>query len=197
MPSGKTHDAITFLIVAPTFVATWKLTENPPLAAIVTLAMLVGGLMFGPDLDTHSKQYTRWGFFSFLWYPYKVFFGHRSRWSHGLLFGTLLRAAKTAPKNAKGRANKVCLTFIIRSVVFNFCQKLCIWIIALQRRKAIVMPNGNLNKINEFRLVWLASCQISGFKVAKCGIRFLCTCTLILDSTPYRYFHHVLKNAFR
>jgi uncharacterized metal-binding protein len=91
MPSGKTHDAITFLIVAPTFVATWKLTENLPLAAIVTVAMLIGGLMFGPDLDTHSKQYTRWGFFSFLWYPYKVFFSHRSRWSHGLLFGTLLR----------------------------------------------------------------------------------------------------------
>lgn len=91
MPSGKTHDAITFLIVAPTFVAAWKLTENLPLSAIITVSMLVGGLMFGPDLDTHSKQYTRWGFFSFLWYPYKVFFSHRSRWSHGLLFGTLLR----------------------------------------------------------------------------------------------------------
>ena len=91
MPSGKTHDAVTFLLVAPTFAAAWKLTENLPLAAIITVSMLVGGLMFGPDLDTHSKQYTRWGFFSFLWYPYKVFFSHRSRWSHGLLFGTLLR----------------------------------------------------------------------------------------------------------
>ena len=91
MPSGKTHDAITFLLVAPTFVVTWKLTENFAVATIVTVAMLIGGLMFGPDLDTHSKQYTRWGFFSFLWYPYKVFFSHRSRWSHGLLFGTLLR----------------------------------------------------------------------------------------------------------
>jgi uncharacterized metal-binding protein len=47
--------------------------------------------MFGPDLDTHSKQYTRWGVFRYLWYPYQVFFKHRSRWSHGLVFGTFLR----------------------------------------------------------------------------------------------------------
>lgn len=91
MPSGKTHDAVTFLLVAPTFVAAWKITENTALAVIVTVAMLIGGLMFGPDLDTRSKQYTRWGFLCFLWYPYQVFFKHRSRWSHGLLFGTLLR----------------------------------------------------------------------------------------------------------
>jgi uncharacterized metal-binding protein len=26
-----------------------------------------------------------------LWYPYQAFFAHRSRWSHGLLFGTLFR----------------------------------------------------------------------------------------------------------
>jgi uncharacterized metal-binding protein len=91
MPSGKTHDAITFLLVAPTFAAAWVLTEDAATSAVVTVAMLVGGLMFGPDLDTHSKQYTRWGIFSFLWYPYKVFFRHRSRWSHGLVFGTLFR----------------------------------------------------------------------------------------------------------
>jgi len=91
MPSGKTHDAITFFLVAPTFAATWKLTESLPLALIVTAAFLFGGLMFGPDLDTHSKQYTRWSIFCYLWYPYQAFFKHRSRWSHGLIFGTLLR----------------------------------------------------------------------------------------------------------
>jgi uncharacterized metal-binding protein len=47
--------------------------------------------MFGPDLDTRSKQYTRWSVFCFLWYPYQVFFKHRSRWSHGLIFGTFVR----------------------------------------------------------------------------------------------------------
>ncbi len=91
MPSGKTHDAITFLFVAPTFAATWKQTESFPLAMVVAVAFTFGGLMFGPDLDTHSKQYTRWSVFRFLWYPYQAFFAHRSRWSHGLIFGTLLR----------------------------------------------------------------------------------------------------------
>jgi len=91
MPSGKTHDVITFLLVAPTFVATLVLTENVLLAFVITLAMLFGGLMFGPDLDTHSKQYTRWSVFCFVWYPYQAFFAHRSRWSHGFVFGTFLR----------------------------------------------------------------------------------------------------------
>jgi uncharacterized metal-binding protein len=91
MPSGKTHDAITFLFVAPTFAAAWNVTGNVATAATVTFAFLFGGLMFGPDLDTMSKQYTRWGFVRFLWYPYQAFFKHRSRWSHGLVFGTFLR----------------------------------------------------------------------------------------------------------
>ncbi len=91
MPSGKTHDAVTFLFAAPTFAAAWQLTHDIPLALIVTATFIFGGLMFGPDLDTHSKQYTRWGIFCYLWYPYQVFFKHRSRWSHGLIFGTFLR----------------------------------------------------------------------------------------------------------
>ncbi len=91
MPSGKTHDAVTFLFVAPTFAAAWQITHNFSLSLIVTAAFLFGGLMFGPDLDTHSKQYTRWGVFCYLWYPYQAFFKHRSRWSHGLIFGTFIR----------------------------------------------------------------------------------------------------------
>ncbi len=91
MPSGKTHDAITFFLAAPVFAAAWSAIENAPLALVVTVAFLFGGLMFGPDLDTHSKQYTRWSIFCYLWYPYQAFFKHRSRWSHGLIFGTLLR----------------------------------------------------------------------------------------------------------
>lgn len=91
MPSGKTHDAVTFLLTAPVGTAAWKITESYSIAGIVAFAFLIGGLMFGPDLDTMSKQYTRWGIFRLLWYPYQVFFKHRSRWSHGLIFGTLLR----------------------------------------------------------------------------------------------------------
>src|ERR1051325_6932273 len=97
MPSGKTHDAITVILAAPTFVGAWGLTGNLTLAALATLAMLFGGFMFGPDLDIQSRQYTRWGLFRFLWLPYRMLFKHRSRWSHGIIFGTLaavsLRAA--------------------------------------------------------------------------------------------------------
>jgi uncharacterized metal-binding protein len=91
MPSGRTHDAITIILVAPTFVAAWGLTGNPKLALLVTGAMLFGGLMFGPDLDIQSRQYARWGVFRFLWLPYRRLFRHRSRWSHGIIFGTLIR----------------------------------------------------------------------------------------------------------
>ncbi|HEX8922469.1 MAG TPA: metal-binding protein [Pyrinomonadaceae bacterium] len=91
MPSGRTHDAITIILAAPTFVAAWGLTGNLTLAGLATGAMLFGGLMFGPDLDIQSRQYTRWGVFRFLWLPYRKIFRHRSRWSHGIIFGTLIR----------------------------------------------------------------------------------------------------------
>src|SRR3712207_4051725 len=91
MPSGKTHDMVTLVLAPPTFAAAWGLTGSLALAIVATAAMLFGGLMFGPDLDIQSKQYTRWGVFRFIWLPYKVIFRHRSRWSHGILFGTLIR----------------------------------------------------------------------------------------------------------
>jgi uncharacterized metal-binding protein len=91
MPSGKTHDAITIILAAPTFVAAWGVTGSPLLALLATGAMLFGGFMFGPDLDIQSRQYARWGVFRFLWLPYRGMFRHRSRWSHGIIFGTLIR----------------------------------------------------------------------------------------------------------
>ena len=91
MPSGKTHDAITFILAAPTFAVAWGWSGNIALAVVATCAMLFGGLMFGPDLDIQSRQYTRWGVFRFLWLPYRMMFKHRSRWSHGIIFGTLIR----------------------------------------------------------------------------------------------------------
>ena len=91
MPSGKTHDAITLLLAAPTFAAAWGATGNLILASVATAGMLFGGLMFGPDLDILSRQYTRWGPLRLLWWPYRVVFRHRSRWSHGIIFGTLIR----------------------------------------------------------------------------------------------------------
>jgi uncharacterized metal-binding protein len=91
MPSGKTHDLITLVAAVPTFAAGWGVTGSVGLAAAVTAATLFGGLMFGPDLDIQSRQYTRWGPLRFIWWPYKVAFRHRSRWTHGIVFGTLIR----------------------------------------------------------------------------------------------------------
>jgi uncharacterized metal-binding protein len=91
MPGGKTHDAITILLVLPTFSATYIATKSVAISAILMCGMLFGGLMFGPDLDIKSTQQNRWGIFSFLWLPYRWCFKHRSRWSHGLIFGSLFR----------------------------------------------------------------------------------------------------------
>jgi uncharacterized metal-binding protein len=91
MPSGKTHDAITWLAAVPAAAAAWFVTGSLLLAAVVTGATLFGGLMFGPDLDIHSRQYTRWGPLRFIWWPYKVVFRHRSRLTHGIVLGTLIR----------------------------------------------------------------------------------------------------------
>jgi uncharacterized metal-binding protein len=91
MPSGKTHDLITLLLAAPTAAVTYYFARDWALVAVATAAMVFGGLMFGPDLDIQSRQYTRWGPLRFLWWPYKVALRHRSRWSHSIMLGTLIR----------------------------------------------------------------------------------------------------------
>lgn len=91
MPSGKTHDAITILLAPAVLGISYLVTRNGPFALAATGAFLFGGFMFGPDLDTASSQYSRWSFLRFLWFPYRTVFKHRSRWSHGLIFGTLFR----------------------------------------------------------------------------------------------------------
>src|SRR5436190_9049930 len=91
MPSGKTHDAITLILAAPAFAVTYAATNSFPLSIVVAAAFIFGGIMFGPDLDTVSRQYSRWLIFRFIWLPYRRFFKHRSRFSHGLIFGALGR----------------------------------------------------------------------------------------------------------
>ncbi len=91
MPSGHAHDAITILLAAPAAVVTYAFTLDLPTTAIVAVAFIFAGVMFGPDLDTKSVQYSRWGPLRLIWLPYRTVFRHRSRWSHGLIFGTLFR----------------------------------------------------------------------------------------------------------
>lgn len=92
MPSGRVHDAVTVLLAVPAGIGAFALSGELWPAAVVTAGFLFGGLVFGPDLDTKSKQYSRWGIFRILWLPYRKFFAHRSRFTHGLVFGSLFRA---------------------------------------------------------------------------------------------------------
>lgn len=48
MPSGKTHDALTFLLAAPIAAITYVVTADIALTVIAIAAFLFGGLMFGP-----------------------------------------------------------------------------------------------------------------------------------------------------
>lgn len=91
MPSGKSHDAITIILAAPVLAVFFAGGLALSTAIIGTAGFVFGGLMFGPDLDTVSVQTSRWSLFRVFWFPYRAFFKHRSRWSHGLLFGTLIR----------------------------------------------------------------------------------------------------------
>jgi uncharacterized metal-binding protein len=91
MPSGRTHDRITFWCLPAIAAITGWLTHSPALIVIVSLSFLVGGLMLGPDLDIHSVQYRRWGPLRWIWLPYRKALRHRSRLSHGPIIGTALR----------------------------------------------------------------------------------------------------------
>lgn len=93
MPSAQTHDRITLACAAPTAALAWALTRDPAVAAVATAGLLLGGFMFGPDLDIASKQYRRWGPLRGVWLPYRWALRHRSRLSHGILFGTAIRVA--------------------------------------------------------------------------------------------------------
>jgi uncharacterized metal-binding protein len=91
MPSGRTHDRITIwalpMVVGVTF---WQ-TRNGNVTLLVATGFMLGGLMFGPDLDIYSRQFQRWGWLRWIWLPYQKSLRHRSIFSHGLLIGTTLR----------------------------------------------------------------------------------------------------------
>ena len=91
MPSGKVHDAITLGLALPAFGAGYLITGSGASSLICGVAFIFGGLMFGPDLDTVSRPYSRWGPVRAIWLPYRYFFPHRSRFSHGLILGALIR----------------------------------------------------------------------------------------------------------
>ncbi|WP_448563121.1 metal-binding protein [Trichothermofontia sp.] len=93
MPLGRTHDRITLWSLPFIVGFTLGATRSGNLTLLVAGAFLFSGLMFGPDLDTRSRQYKRWGWLRWLWLPYQKSLRHRATWTHGFLIGTLLRVA--------------------------------------------------------------------------------------------------------
>jgi uncharacterized metal-binding protein len=93
MPNARGHDAITYSIIPFTFLAAEMYWGDHLTSVIATVAMVFSGLMFGPDLDLHSKPYNRWGPLKFLWRPYQSALSHRSKLSHGPMLGTIIRVA--------------------------------------------------------------------------------------------------------
>jgi uncharacterized metal-binding protein len=91
MPSGRTHDRITMWVLPIVVAVTFWQTRNGNLTLLVAMGFILGGLMFGPDLDIYSVQYQRWGFLRWIWLPYQKSLRHRSFLSHGPLIGTTLR----------------------------------------------------------------------------------------------------------
>lgn len=91
MPSGRTHDRITMWVLPIVVAMTFWQTRNGNLTLLVAIGFMLGGLMFGPDLDIYSVQYQRWGFLRWIWLPYQKSLRHRSFLSHGPVIGTTLR----------------------------------------------------------------------------------------------------------
>lgn len=91
MPSGRTHDRITLWTLPLIAALSFAVTRNGTLTLLVAGGFLFSGLMFGPDLDLHSRPFTRWGLFRWIWIPYQQTLRHRSVFSHGPIIGTVLR----------------------------------------------------------------------------------------------------------
>ncbi len=91
MPSGRTHDRITYLSLPPLGVIAYILTGRGEWLLWFSGAYLFSGLMFGPDLDIYSVQYKRWGIIRWIWLPYQSCLKHRSFFSHGVIVGTVIR----------------------------------------------------------------------------------------------------------
>ena len=91
MPSGYIHDRITLWSLPIVVGASVFRTQNAGLTLAIASGFLVGGLLLGPDLDTRSVHYKRWGWLRWIWLPYRSRVKHRSPLSHGPILGTTVR----------------------------------------------------------------------------------------------------------
>lgn len=94
MPSGKTHDKIAIISIIPIiFIAIKLFGINTKPMYLYGISSFFSQFMLSPDLDVKSSQHKRWGLLKFLWLPYRLIFKHRSRFSHGLIFGPVFKIA--------------------------------------------------------------------------------------------------------
>ncbi|NEQ95293.1 MAG: metal-binding protein [Cyanothece sp. SIO2G6] len=91
MPAGRIHDRITLWGLPVIVTATLSRTGSTEITLAVATGFLLGGLLLGPDLDTRSIHYKRWGWLRWIWWPYRHYIRHRSPLSHGPLLGTTVR----------------------------------------------------------------------------------------------------------
>jgi len=91
MPSGRTHETATLVLVLPGALALG--TQDLLLGAAYLTGGLVGAFFLNPDIDLEdSRPSRRWGPLSLLWAPYRLLFPHRSA-SHSWVLGPLSRLA--------------------------------------------------------------------------------------------------------
>lgn len=91
MPSGKTHDTITWWSTPVIALTGWLLTHDLMATVLLAISFAFSGLMFSGDLDLKSVQYKRWGWFRWIWIPYQKMVPHRSPLSHGPVLGLATR----------------------------------------------------------------------------------------------------------
>lgn len=91
MPSGKTHDSIAWYFFLPFAYLTWYLSTDLLIVLLYSSAYFFSNFMFSGDLDLVSVQSKRWGIFRWIWIPYRKMIPHRSKWSHGIIHGTVFR----------------------------------------------------------------------------------------------------------
>lgn len=92
MPSGKTHEWATLVLLPAVWLACrWGFHLGNAVSLWIVVGTWVGGFLLSPDLDIRSRPFYRWGVFRFIWWPYQWMVKHRSGLSHGILFASWLR----------------------------------------------------------------------------------------------------------
>jgi uncharacterized metal-binding protein len=91
MPSGRTHDLISYILSIFAIPLVLVINGMNLISYILILSFAFSAYMFNGDLDTNSRPYNRWWVFKMIWIPYQLMFTHRSIWTHGFIIGTSIR----------------------------------------------------------------------------------------------------------